>query len=55
MTRWQKVQACGGINLRDPVRSIRRHRKTRMQVIALALVVGVIVSATVLMVWRAYG
>ena len=54
-TRWHKVQACGGINLRDPVRSMRSHHRTRVQVIALACVVMVIVGATVLMVWRAWG
>ena len=54
-TRWHKVQACGGINLRDPVRSMRSHRQARVRIVALACVVIVIVSATALMVWRAYG
>ena len=43
--------ACGGINLRDPVRSIRRHRQARTRVIVLIVCVGVLLAGIVRMVW----
>jgi hypothetical protein len=42
-TRWHKAhEMSGGINLRDPVRSIRRHRQARTK-----LIVGIVCAAVV--------
>lgn len=47
-TRWHKAhEMAGGINLRSPVRSIRRHRQARTRlvvvIVALAVVLGLVI------------
>jgi hypothetical protein len=44
--------AAGGINLRDPVRSIRRHDHWRIRAAVLIVGCGVLLGLTVVMVWR---
>lgn len=39
--------ACGGINLRDPVRSIRRHRQARTRMIVICVALAVVAALAV--------
>jgi hypothetical protein len=56
-TRAGKAAAmAGGIDLRLPVRSIRRHRQARTRLIVAIVCVGVVVALALHWLWRAsYG
>lgn len=43
-TRWEKVEACGGINLAAPVRSMRAHRQARTRIIVGIVAIAVVVA-----------
>ena len=52
-TRWHKAHSmAGGINLRDPVRSIRRHRQARTRIIVLCVALAVVAWLAVRWAWR---
>ena len=52
-TRWHKAHSmAGGINLRDPVRSIRRHRQARTRLVVLCVGVGVLLALATRWIWR---
>lgn len=53
-TRWHKAQAGGGINLRDPVRSIRRHRQARTRIVVGCIALAVVCALAVRWLWRLY-
>jgi hypothetical protein len=44
--------ASGGINLRDPVRSIRRHRQARTRVVVAIVALAVVVWLALRWAWR---
>jgi hypothetical protein len=47
-TRWHKAhEMAGGINLRSPVRSIRRHRQARTRVIVVTVALAVVAALAV--------
>ena len=48
----REAEQAGGINLRLPVRSMRRHVHWRTRVIVLAVGCGVLLAMTAVMVWR---
>lgn len=54
-TRWHKIHALkGGINLRDPVRSIKRYHRTKTYfVVNTLLIVLVAVIAALIISWAA--
>lgn len=55
-TRWHKVQEmAGGINLRNPVRSIRRHQQARTRTIVFCVALALVVALAARFFWRAYG
>ena len=47
-TRWHKAhEMAGGINLRSPVRSIRRHRQARTRLIVVIVALAVVAALAV--------
>lgn len=46
------AEMCGGINLRDPVRSIRRHRQARTRMIVACVALAVVLGLAVRWAWR---
>jgi hypothetical protein len=56
VTRAGKAAAmAGGINLRNPVRSMRAHRQARTRIIVGIVMVAVVVALALRWAWRLYG
>lgn len=51
----KKAAMLGGIDLRMPVRSIRRHRQARTRLIVVIVALAVVAALALRWAWRVYG
>lgn len=55
-TRWHKAhEMAGGINLRMPVQSIRKHQRARAKLVVSCIALALVAALAVRWAWRMYG